>query len=855
MMRTGETALLSASDLVGYLNCRHLTDLDVAVAAGRMHKPAAWDPLLEVLWQRGQLHERDYVKRLRDAGFTVLEAMRAGAEVIVQGAFLQQPWSGRTDILRRVRTPSVLGEWSYEVIDTKLARETKGGTVLQLCLYSDLLSVVQGRVPDYMHVVTPSSDFQPQTYRTAAFTAYYRRVKRGLEQSVNKHDSSEFKTYPDPQDHCDICRWRVPCDERRRRDDHLCLVAGITKVQIAELKRHQVTTLAALANLPRPFPWKPERGSPQAYERSREQAKVQLLGRVTQQPFYETLPPAPGAGLARLPAPSAGDLFLDLEADPFVGENGLEYLFGYVSSSEQDELSYVADWALTAEEEKRAFERFIDFVMARWGRYRDLHIYHYSPYEPAALKRLMGRYATREDELDRMLRGQLFVDLHAIARQSIRASVESYTLKNLEPFYGYQRSTLLLDARRALARLQASLELNDPAGFTDEVRSVVQDYNRDDCVSTLRLRDWLEGIRATLIKQGASIARPASASPEPPEVLSERQLKVAALAERLTADVPAALAERTAEQQARWILAQTLDWHRRENKSVFWELYRLSDLPTEDLADERAALCGLTFVASVGGTARAPVHRYSFPPQETEIRGGETLYAAGGANFGKAEAISLEQRTIDIKKRLDTATTHAEAVFAHDSFPTDILADALLRIGEHIAEHAMTGTGCYRAARDLLMRRPPDIRGQPVRIPGETALASALRIASQLTGGVLPIQGPPGAGKTYTASQMICALVASGARVGITANSHKVIRNLLDKVVEVANGQGIQVRCIQKVSDKTEDSDSIRCVKKNEEVFTGLRGSVNVAAGTAWLWASPAKRSSSWVIHNSSSNR
>src|SRR5581483_7980312 len=273
-------------------------------------------------------------------------------------------------------------------------------------------------------------------------------------------------------------------------------------------------------------------------------------------------------GLARLPAPSPGDVFLDLEADPFVGENGLEYLFGYVTSTER---SYQADWALTPEQEKRAFERFIDFVSSRWQRYGDLHIYHYSPYEPAALKRLMGRYATREDELDRMLRGQLFVDLFAIVRQSIRASVESYTLKNLEPFYGFQRPTSLLEARRALARLQACLELNDPAGLTEEVRSVVQDYNRDDCLSALELRDWLENIRATLIQQGVSMPRPAVASPEPPEELSERQLQVAALAERLMADVPVAQIERNAEQQARWILAQTLDWHRRENKSVFWE--------------------------------------------------------------------------------------------------------------------------------------------------------------------------------------------------------------------------------------------------------------------------------------------
>jgi len=865
MMKIGETALLSASDLVAYLNCRHLTELDIAVAAGRLRKPSAWDPLLEVLWQRGALHERNYVDHLRDAGFTgvliegvgitpalaeqTLAAMRAGAEVIVQGAFLHGVWSGRADILRRVRTPSALGEWSYEIIDTKLARETKGGTVLQLCLYSDLLSVVQGRVPEHMHVVTPGSGFQPETYRTAAFAAYYRRVKKGLEQSV-KDSRAEIETYPDPREHCEICRWRLACDERRRSDDHLCLVAGITRLQIAELKRHQIATLADLASLPVPIPWKPERGSPQAYVRTREQARVQLAGRTSRQAIYETLlaaaAPASTIGLARLPAPSPGDIFLDLEADPFVGEDGLEYLFGHVSPSATGELRYTCEWALTPAQEKAAFEQFIDFVMARWERYGDLHIYHYSPYEPAALKRLMGRFATREEELDRILRAELFVDLYAITRQSIRASVESYSLKNLEAFYGYQRQTPLLDARRALARVHGCLELGDPASITDEAKTVVQDYNSDDCVSTLRLRDWLEGIRARLIEEGASIARPSLSSPDPTEELSERQRKVAALAQRLMADIPVAEMERTEEQQARWILAQTLDWHRRENKSTWWELYRLADLPAEELTDERAALCGLSFVGTAaGGTTRAPIHRYAFPAQETELRGGETLYCAGGAKLGKVEAISLEHRTIDIKKRLDTAAVHAEAVFAHDIVSTDVLADALLRVGEYVADHgildasAQEKAGRYRPARDLLLRRSPGTGGQPLRMPGESVVDSAVRIVSRQLSGVLPIQGPPGAGKTYTAAQMICALAAAGARVGITANSHKVVRNLLDKVAETAKRKGMEVQCVQKVSEAGEDGQSVRCVRKNEEVFAALGGTCRVAGGTAWLWAPP----------------
>jgi predicted RecB family nuclease len=179
MQKIGSQVRFSASDLVGHVDCHHLTALDAAVAGGSLNKPKIWDPVLEALVARGRTHEREYVEHLKQSGITVaeiegggvtssqvdqtLEAMRSGADVIVQGALLQGAWGGRTDILRRAEIPSALGGWSYEVIDTKLARETKGATVLQLCLYSDLVCAIQGRLPEHMYVVTPGSGFEPES--------------------------------------------------------------------------------------------------------------------------------------------------------------------------------------------------------------------------------------------------------------------------------------------------------------------------------------------------------------------------------------------------------------------------------------------------------------------------------------------------------------------------------------------------------------------------------------------------------------------------------------------------------------------------------------------------------------------
>jgi predicted RecB family nuclease len=851
MLKIGETIQLSASDLVAHLNCRYLTDLDIAVANGALAKPKRWDPLLETLRERGAKHEQGYVDHLRNAGYAVavidgvgLEpafiekttaAMKAGWQIIVQGAFKADGWGGRTDVLRRVDTPSSLGAWSYEVVDTKLARETKGGTVLQLCVYSDLVASAQGLMPEFTYVVAPWSNYEPQQFRTNDFGAYYRYVKRSLNEALA--NGVNGRDYPDPKEHCDVCRWQRQCEAKRREDDDLCLVAGISKGNINELKRHDVRTTSALAAMPLPLAWKPERGAVHSYERIREQARLQVEGRDASRVIYEVLPVEQGFGLSCLPSPSRGDIFFDLEGDPFIGEGGLEYLFGYAFENEHGQEVYTADWAFSRADEKRIFERFVDFVIERLKQYPDLRIYHYAPYEPGALKRLMGRYATREDEIDRMLRSRLFVDLYSVVRHGLRASVESYSIKRLEPLYNYERDVVLSNANSALAKIQACMELGDRAGVEEQDCQVVQGYNRDDCLSTWRLRDWLEGLRSTLIEKGTVIERPIPEDGDPGEELSEWQRKIDDLMRRLTADVPIDPAERNAEQQGRWILAHILDFHRREDKALWWEYFRLSGLNAEELLEERAGLAGLSFVGVTPGNGRTPIHRYSFPPQETELRGGEELHKVGGAKLGTVKAISLDERWIDIKKRKDSADIHPEAVFAHEIIGTKVLAEALVRIGEYVADNGIAGHGRYQAARDLLMREAPRIGGVSARLPDEKPLEAALRIARHLKNGILPIQGPPGAGKTHIGARMICELVKSGLKVGITANSHKVIRHLLNKVVEAADKSGIELQCVAKVNEKEDDAHRLQFATKNAELLAAIRTSCHVAAGTAWLWA------------------
>ena len=901
MKEDGGGLRLSATDLANHLACRHLTTLDLSAARGERRPPDYFDPDAAILRQRGDEHEAAFLKHLEAQGRHIarpgdgpdaktgfertLSAMREGADVIVQATLLDGRWFGRADVLMRVPRPSRFGDWSYEVWDTKLALETKGGSVLQICLYSDLLETVQGLRPEFMYVVPPRDDFAPDRYRVDDYMAYYRLVRRRLERAVpaaspaagdsapggeaaqgtlpfrsSAPTAAALSTYPDPVAHCDICRWFPVCDAQRRKDDHLGFVAGISRMQTRELQARDVGTLTALAAVPLPIPWKPDRGAVESYARVREQARVQSDGRKAGQVVYELLPPAPGRGLERLPAPSPGDVFFDLEGDPFVGTGGREYLFGWAvaepaggtgsatgagspaTGASQRVARYRCLWALDVAAERAAFEAFIDFVMARWAEHPDLHIYHYAPYEPAAVKRLMGRYATRENEVDRILRAGLFVDLHAVVRQTMRASVEEYSIKRLEALYGYEREADLKDAGVNLRIVQRALELEEPDAVDADVREVVEIYNRDDCVSALRLARWLERVRAGEEAKGATIARPPLGDGSPSEALAERDIEVRAAMEALLEGVPFERAERTDEQHARWLLAYLLEWHRREDKAVWWEYFRLRELSGEALLDEKAALSGLRYVGTAAPLKGKSVYRYSFPTQETSIRRGDKLNLPLplDKDFGEVVAIDLGAHTLDVKKRGACENLDPESVFRFERVKTHEQADSLMRLARWVIGKSIDAPGPHRAARDLLLGRPPripDLVGRALRRDGETGVQAARRLIAVLGQGTLAIQGPPGTGKTYTGARMICDLVRAGKRVGVCATSHKVIRNLLDKVVEAAPGENVSPRCYHKDKEDAEESDGVSLVADNPGARRVLRQPGAVLGGTAWLWS------------------
>jgi len=871
MHLSGTELLLSATDLSNFLSCRHLTALDMATALDKRKRPYWDDPLLKILLDRGLAHEKAYVTSLQAKGLQTvtladvkerdaavgqtLDVMRSGVDVIVQGALRDGRWYGRPDVLQRVAKPSALGAWSYEVSDTKLARETRAGTILQLGLYSEMLATAQGGRPEYFYVVTPNPTVPVHKYRVDDYAAYFRLIRAQMVATVAQDDEAiAAANYPEPVDHCDVCVWSSECNKKRHRDDHLSLVAGISRLQRRELESRDVTTLTQFAKVPLPLPFKPKRGAADTYVRAREQARVQLESRGKTPPIYELRQFEDGKGLSRLPEPSPGDLFLDLEGDLFAAEGGREYLFGVVTLNAEGTPSYRPFWAFTEHEERKAFESVMDLIMASWAAHDGMHVYHYAPYEPGAFKRLMGRYATREQELDKLLRAERFVDLYGVVRQGVRAGIERYSIKNLEVFYGFDRAAALPDANRSLRIMEQALELHVPETVAPKVRAVVEGYNKDDCLSTVHLRGWLERLRAEVERAGTPVPRPAPQEGEASEAVDERAQRVAALRARLLDGVPDTRADRTDEQHARWLLAYLLDFHRREDKAKWWEYFRLRDLPEEDLYDEPQAVAGLTHVQRVdvvrnkktGKPTGTVIDRCRYPVQEMEIRVGDELKTKEG-KWGDVLNVDRIAMTIDVSKGRKQVDNHPTAVFAHTYVDTGVLERAIHDVGQQTADGRPPPL-----AQALLRSLPPRLRSSAFAPqPREPAAEFAVRIAVDLDETVLAVQGPPGSGKTYSGAHMICALIKQGRKVGVTATSHKVIRNLLNDVGEAAHDTGAAVRMAHKGDDSNENDEgaSVTALGDNAEALQALQsGQANVLGGTAWLWARPEFASSVDVL-------
>ncbi|NMR20272.1 bifunctional RecB family nuclease/DEAD/DEAH box helicase [Cellulomonas fimi] len=770
-----------------------------------------------------------------------MTALRTGADVVFQAGFFDGRFGGWADFLVRERgAGSTASGPVYAVHDTKLARHAKITAMLQLAAYGDQL--LAGGITPAEHVHLVLGDRTITTHRLADLLPVYRDRRARLQAMLDSHQAGpDPVAWGDPGvracGRCEICAPEV----ERTRD--VLLVAGMRTTQRARLHDAGITTIERLAASEGPVEGigavTLEKLRAQARLQVR-QAPDEVLHELFAPEVVRSLP-APDAG--DLFFDFEGDpLWMEEGSTDW----GLEYLFGVVEAPAASgaEPVFRPFWAHDRAQEKQALIDFLEYVAERRARYPDLHIYHYAPYEKTALLRLAGRHGVGEDVIDDLLRSGVLVDLYATVRASLRVGQGSYSLKKLEPLYMTRgREGDVTTAGDSIVEYADACVLRD-AGDVEafDARMVkIAEYNRYDCLSTLGLRDWLLAQAAlvdVLPSRPATRVPPAAGDDDEgigSDAPEEDELAAALLAiagegsvarERSVADEGSvagegSVATRGPERQAVAMLAASLGYHWREAKPFWWAHYQRLVFPPAEWTEPRGTLVADHVEVLQDWTVRAPRQN---PRRRVRITG--QLEPGSDLRVG-AEAVTLYDHPVPDCARTSTegvrgwlvgavvvevtAITEGgrelDVLVVDEKLPTDAVPYAELPMALGPAAPPPTGT-IQRAIRDLATEVAGKLEGaDELVLPGQPALDVLQRIAPRTRSGAglppvvdggyvdaitaavrdldhsyLAVQGPPGTGKTYTGARVIASLVERGWRVGVVAQSHAVVENMLAEV-------------------------------------------------------------------------
>jgi predicted RecB family nuclease len=859
---TGDDSVIySASDLAAAARCEYALLRAFDVKLGRGPSVAVEDELLARTATLGDEHEHRTLDDLREqfggseitvigrpaytpdgltaAAQQTMRAVHDGAQVVYQAAMFDGRFAGFADFLVRE-------DDRYRVVDTKLARSAKVEALLQLAAYADALARAGVPVAPEAELIFGSGT--STRYRLDELIPVYLPRRAELQRLLDRH-FAEDRPVRWEDEHVRAC-FRCPeCAAKVHEHDDLLLVAGMRVSQRARMIDAGITTVHELAEH--------TGGVPELSTRTvtalTAQARLQVAERVSGKPPYEVIAPQP---LMVLPDADKGDLFFDFEGDPLWtvdGRNwGLEYLWGVLTVTDE----FHPFWAHDRAGERQALVDFLAMVRKRLKRYPGMHIYHYAAYEKSTLLRLAGRYGVGEKDVDDMLRNGTLVDLYPLVRKSIRVGTPNYSIKSLEPLYmgNELRSGEVTTATDSITQYARFCALRD-GGDPDEAANVlkeIEDYNRYDCRSTRRLRDWLmaRAIECGVPPRGPQLLRPGTGD-EVVEVSDQLERKLL----KFAGD---GVEQRTAEQAAVAMVAAARGFHKREDKPFWWSHFDRVNNPVDEWSDnsdvfiaERAEVIAdwhqpprarklQRHVRLIGelanGDLATDMYALYDPPAPVSLADDPDRRAFGSVTVTGRDNQEAPTEVVIVEKQ------SAEGVF--DQVPFALTPGP--PINTRPLQESIAATAAEIAAglpnlpadpvMDILLRRPPRlINPGPLPRTGDAAddIGSALL---QLDSSYVAVHGPPGTGKTFTAAKVIAKLVnAHQWRIGVVAQSHAVVENLFRDVLKAGVDGGRVAKKLNTVNAGWTDVDNAG--------FAGFIADHDgcVVGGTGWDFANANK--------------
>lgn len=913
-------------DLMRAASCEHCTRLAIArtlspqVAA----ELAAWvpDEAPTLAMKYGMAYEDALIAELLESlgpdlvrqpaiansPSATIELMAAGAAVIYQGALRQEYapllLSVRPDFLVRAdydlvfrdgkltaeQDPDRSGE-GYIVWDAKFGSTAKPAYLLQVALYVDALERIGYKAEGARHGLVLGDRslalFEESEIVPAMLLARDSLAEQVL-QAQNDFDSGRTAPWDwaalakhcPTMDGCKICEYPDLCEADRVAVDDLVRVANINRSQIAKLREVGITTMRGLASAT--DAQAPSKLALAAFQKLRRQASLQVVVEDASDSDGKFDPSkvqgfilSPKPALEFLPPASEGDVFFDMEGFPYYEQRGgLEYLFGNLTP----EGEFIPFWAHNREAEKSAFCEFIDWLVARLKAHPDAHVYHYASYEVTALGRLANRHGVREAEVAWLLSERKLIDLYNVVRNSLTIGAVSYSIKKLEPFYGFERKADVKNASSSIDEYDRWRELRNVAEDTSlpaETREAADvesqglfkalaDYNKEDVESTLALYKWLLGMPGASSRFGEGGGDDPKADGSSTPTKSELELQEL---ERATAALFASVenwpwgnsAELDYNAKIWLALTHSILFYKRE-EVIFWrDLMIRIEGPDEALASDREALiCGDVRVLSsqaiknpngedrvkIVYAMQRDVNALWMPSEGDEIVvrfywAGEQRYEFARVQEATVDSVRFERTALPFR-----ADAEPSAILKFERFFTQHKQAALKESAESLTTH--WGSPSEPAPDDsaimcLLLRRPPRlINGAVLPEPDQNDYLPAISKAiASLDRSTLAIQGPPGSGKTYLASRSIAALVAAGKSVAVVANSHSAIENVLHGCIAAKVEPS---KIIQKpaTDDKQPKLWQVGDYKKISNLRGVRRGSGYVVGATSFAFSHPS---------------
>ena len=837
---------ISAYSVIDFNQCEYKSSLDF-IKSPKEFKPVN-DPWLEIIRKIGIDHEKKIISTLgKESKITIIddnktieerikltrEAINSGENLIYQGFISHNKFNGIPDLLIKKKK-------YYEPCDIKSSLSLKTDNIIQLCHYAHILKNQFDLMPKTGKIIL--RDESEIEIEIKKYYDYYLHISEKFSHFLKENTIIEESTKCNL---CSKCTYKNFCEENWEKSDNLNQISNIRSSQIKTLLENKINTMTELSKVDNPERTGLNLNSAKFLI---EQAKLQKTYQKSRKLDYkiiynekrEIIDEFTPIGFQLLPNKDANDLFFDIEGypmfiDPKTKSSGLEYLFG-IHFRTFHEPMFKKFVSKNHYEEKKSFEELIDFFYKHIQKFNNSSIYHYGSYEITALKRLSSKYNTKNQELDHLLRNNKFVDLYKVIKDSLLLSTNDYKLKTIEKFYNFTHDSDVASGEDSLVAFENYLETN-----SKEILDEIILYNKLDCESTEKLRDWILSIKPKNIVPFV---------PPPEKEISEARKEKIAEEKEIIKNIDKNF-EKNIELGS--TLKQLLNYGWNEIRPDYWEYFENSKKDIEELSDQSNCIGGLEFInehpdsryiSAAGWIGKTITFRY--PKQVVKLKKLSSIKDSSFENFDKnimpPPSIYIEDLDYS-KNEISLRIVRHPDLDKQNYLPKGIIED--VTYFDHIVDGAVKNflnnenkKNFFPAIYDFLNKNNPQYKKDAIYNSNKTIEDISNRIES-LNNSYLFVQGPPGTGKTYTSSRVIVNLMKKNYKVAILCNSHSAIINLLNSVDSYAEEINYSFNGIYRRSGNESDKLGKNIeVQKDKSIKPFDKSDYQLFAGTGTFLAS-----------------